>query len=134
MVMLALVGGTPTPFDSLPMKNFMGRFKNISSPNICNHVHFFKSSSYAHKGSIDKILELKSRIHIDFIQDSTFLGHGSSKMFLFKMSSGSLGSRVDLVRRMQLGGNLQEGPFTIGVLLLGQRNQGLCRIGSRCLL
>lgn len=105
--MLAPVGETATPFDLTSMKDFMGRFKNISSPNIRNHVHFFKSS-YAQKGSIDKILELKSRSHIDFIQDSQFPGQGSSKVYLFKMSSGSPGSGVDLVRRMQPGGDLQD--------------------------
>lgn len=42
MTMLALVDEIATPFDSSSMKDFMGRFKNISSPNIYNYVHFFK--------------------------------------------------------------------------------------------
>ena len=42
--MLSPMGETATPFDSSSMKDFMGRFKNISSPNIHNQVQFFKSS------------------------------------------------------------------------------------------
>ena len=32
--MLALVGEIATPFDPSSMKDFMGKFKNLSSPNI----------------------------------------------------------------------------------------------------
>jgi hypothetical protein len=84
MTMLVHVGEATTPPCLTSMNDFMSRLKNISSPNICIHVHFFKSP-YAPNWSFDKIMELKSRS-----QSILFKTTGSSKVYLFKMSNGSL--------------------------------------------
>jgi hypothetical protein len=56
---------------------------------------------------MDNILFLKSKIPHDYIQDSCFLGQmAGQKVFLFKMSLYGPTSGVDVVRRMQLGGDL----------------------------
>ena len=60
-------------------------------------------------GYIDNILKLKKASTYDYIQDSRFLGQGGSGdiVYLFKMSTFGAGSGVDLVRRMQPGGDLE---------------------------
>ena len=56
---------------------------------------------------VDNILKLKKGSRYDFIQESCFRGHGSDLAYIFKMSTIGLRSGVDLVCRMQKGGNLQ---------------------------
>ena len=60
-------------------------------------------------GYIDNIPKLKKASTYDYIHDSRFPGQGggSDIVYLFKMSTVGAGSGVDLVRRMQLGGDLQ---------------------------
>ena len=58
-------------------------------------------------GYVDNILKLKRGSRYDFIHDSCFPGQGSNLAYIFKMSTVGPGSGVDLVRRMQKGGNLQ---------------------------
>ena len=52
-------GQTFEKFDTKGHANFMSRFKTITSPNVRNHVAFCKFQ-FAHKGSIDRILNLKA--------------------------------------------------------------------------
>lgn len=66
-----MLGNYNTILSQHPWRMSRGRFKNIQSPNIRNQVHFLKSSC-AYKGTINKILKLKVKNHIDFIQDSHF--------------------------------------------------------------
>ena len=60
-------------------------------------------------GYIDNILKLKKASTYDYIHDSRFPGQGraSDIVYLFKMSTVGAGSGVNLVRRMQLSGDLQ---------------------------
>ena len=58
-------------------------------------------------GYVDSILKLKKGFKYDYIQDSRFLGQGSKLVYIFKMSTVGPSSGVDLVRRMQPGGNLE---------------------------
>ena len=58
-------------------------------------------------GYVDNILKLKRGSRYDFIHGSCFPGQGSNLAYIFKMSTVGPGSGVDLVRRMQKGGNLQ---------------------------
>jgi hypothetical protein len=56
---------------------------------------------------MDNILLLKLKNPYDYIQDSCFPKQmAGQKVFLFKMSLYGLVSGVDLVRNMQLGGDL----------------------------
>ena len=60
-------------------------------------------------GYIDNILKLKKASTYDYIHDSRFPGQGSldNIAYLFKVSTVGAGSGVDLVRRMQPGGDLE---------------------------
>ena len=60
-------------------------------------------------GYIDNILKLKRASTYDYIHDSRFPSQGSLNdiVYLFKMSTVGAGSGVDLVRRMQLGGDFE---------------------------
>ena len=60
-------------------------------------------------GYINNILKLKKASTYDYIHDSRFPSQGSSDdiMYLFKMSTMGARSGVDLVRRMQPGGDLE---------------------------
>ena len=58
---------------------------------------------------MDGITILRGCSNWSYIQENIFPGQGSDfdKVFVFKMSEVGLGSDVDLVKRMQLGGDLQ---------------------------
>ncbi len=59
-------------------------------------------------GSFDSIVMLKSLSPYDYIQDICFPGqHFSQKIYLFKMLVEGDGYGVDLIKRMQLGGDLE---------------------------
>jgi hypothetical protein len=58
-------------------------------------------------GYIDNILKLKKSSTYDYIHDSKFPGQGDELVYLFKMSTCGQASGVSLVRRMQLGGDLE---------------------------
>ena len=58
---------------------------------------------------MDGITKLRGLSNWAYIQRNMFPGQGndSEKVFIFKMSEISSGSGVDLVRRMQPGGDLE---------------------------
>ena len=92
-------------FDGHSLGSVMDKFSGLTSPNVRNQVHALRFASGS-RGFIDNIIELKRRSLYDYIQDSSFPGQGSSKAYLFKMSTAGGGSGVDLVKRMQPGGDL----------------------------
>jgi hypothetical protein len=58
---------------------------------------------------MDSILLLKLKNPYDYIQEGYFLGQMARlTVFLFKMSFHGSTSGVDLVKHMQLGGDLQD--------------------------
>ena len=57
---------------------------------------------------MDSIMALKDYSGFKFIHDNKFPSQSKDKVFVFKMSVDRLGSGVDLVKRMQLGGDLQD--------------------------
>lgn len=82
--------------------------KHMSSPSIRNQVTSFR---YLRRfGVMDSITKLRGSSTWAFIQDNKFPGQGSDsdKVFVFKMSEVGPGSGVDLVRRMQPGGDLED--------------------------
>jgi hypothetical protein len=83
----------------------MEKFWILSSPNIQNMISTFSPSANANP--IDSNFALKMKSPYAYIQDSVFLGQDKKKVYLFKMSEEGPGSGVDLVRRMQVGGDLQ---------------------------
>lgn len=83
------------------------KFKHMSSPSIRNQVTTFR---YLRRfGVMDSITKLRGSSYWAFVQENKFPGQGSEsdKVFVFKMSEVGPGSGVDLVTRMQPGGDLQ---------------------------
>jgi hypothetical protein len=80
----------------------------MSSPSIKNNMTTLR---YLRRfGVIDSITILRGCSHWPYVQKNMFLGQGSDfdKVFLFKILEVGLGSNVDLVKLMQLGGDLQD--------------------------
>jgi hypothetical protein len=81
--------------------------KHMSSPSIRNKVTTFR---YLRRfGVMDSITKLRGSSKWAFVQENKFPGQGSDsdKVFVFKMSEVGPGSGVDLVKRMQPGGDLE---------------------------
>lgn len=83
----------------------MDKFRLLGSPTIRNTISSFRHNTNG--GPIDNIISLKMKNTYSFIQDSVFPCQGKDKVYLFKISEEGLGSGVNLVRRMQSGGDLQ---------------------------
>lgn len=88
------------------LNGVMDQYTVFSSPNIHNIISSFRFQ-YGGKGYVDNILELKKRSKYDIVQESVFLGQGSKKNYLFKMSVKGPWIGVNLVERMQPGGSLE---------------------------
>ena len=86
----------------------LDKCKYFSSPSIRNKVTSFKQ--LRRFGGIDNITKLRGSSTWAFVQESKFPGQGTDtdKVFVFKMSEVGPSSRVDLVKRMQVGGDLQD--------------------------
>ena len=81
------------------------KWSSLSSSTLNNLIHDARVS-LGGSGYVDSILKLKKGSMYDYIQDSCFPGQGSELAYVFKMSTVGPGSGVDLVRRMQPGGDL----------------------------
>jgi hypothetical protein len=70
---------------------------------------------------MDDIATLRGCSHWAYVQENKFLGQGSDsdKVFVFKMSKVGPGSRVDLVNRMQPGGDLEQAWIMSSVSRIG---------------
>ena len=86
------------------MEEVMDRFQYLSSPSIRNVISSFRSNN--HGGIIDNIMTMKRESKFKFIHDSIFPGQSKEKVYIFKMLTEGLGIGVDLIRWMQLVGNL----------------------------
>jgi hypothetical protein len=85
----------------------LDRCKDMGSPSIRNKVVTFR---YLRRyGVMDSITKLRGLSNWAYVQKNMFPGQGedSEKVFVFKMSEVGSGSGVDLVRRMQSGGDLE---------------------------
>ncbi len=91
---------------NVKFNNVFDKFSMLSSPNIHHNIKSFNNVT-KWNGYIDSILELKRRIRYDYIQDNVFLDKGVSKVYLFKMSTHWPTSGVDIIVRMQLGGDFE---------------------------
>ena len=87
------------------MEEVMDRFQYLSSPSIRNVISSFRSNN--HGGIIENIMTVKRESKFKFIHDSVFSGQGKEKVYMFKMLTEGPGSGVDLIRRMQPPGDLQ---------------------------
>ena len=86
----------------------LDKCKYMSSPSIRNDVTSFKFVK--RYGVMDGITMLRGCSNWPYVQENLFPGQGSdsNKVFVFKMSEIGPGSGVDLVKRMQPGGDLQD--------------------------
>lgn len=80
----------------------------LSRPGLKNDVTTFRS--VGNKGVMDGIAALRGCSKWEFIHENKFPGQGAEgeKVFVFKMSERGPGSGVDLVKRMQPGGDLED--------------------------
>ena len=101
-------GVPPQPFGFDELVPILDKFKQMSSPSIRNEVTTFR---YLRRfGILDSITKLRGSSNWAFVQENRFPGQGADadKVFVFKMAEIGPGSGVDLVRRMQPGGDLQD--------------------------
>ena len=84
----------------------MDKYELLASPSVRNDIVSLKHTP-GKTGVIDSIMALKDSSKIDFIHGNIFPGQGKEKVFLFKMLTEGDGSGVDLIKRMQPGGNLE---------------------------
>ena len=87
------------------MEEVMERFQSLSSPSIRNIISSFRSNNQG--GIIDNIMAMKKESKFEFIHDSVFPGQGKEKVYIFKMLTEGPGSGVNLVKRMQPEGDLE---------------------------
>jgi hypothetical protein len=81
-------------------------FSTFASANCRNFG--FGSKRFLCSGIIimDSIMALKDHFAFKFVHSSWFLGQSKDKVFIFKMFVDLLGSDVELVKRMQVSGDM----------------------------
>lgn len=100
---------TPTPGEKQPsLESVMDRFAPLASPNCRNIVSASRRLVKSSRAPMEGIIDLKKNPHFKFVHDNRFPGQCDDKVFIFKMSVDLEGSGVDLVKRMQVGGDLQD--------------------------
>lgn len=92
-------------FELLPLFN---RFKYLTSASIRNSMTSFRYVRWF--GFINIIAKLRVSSNWSFVPEHLFLRQGfdNDKVFIFKMSEVGPASGVDLIKRMQVGGNLKK--------------------------
>ena len=100
-------GDSSKVMDFTDLVPILDKCKDITSPNIRNEVFSFKH--FRKFGIIDSITKLRGASKWAFVQESKFPGQQTNidKVFIFKMSEVGPASGVDLVKRMQPGGDLE---------------------------
>jgi hypothetical protein len=89
------------------LQGIFDRCKHLTSPNIRNAVTTFRTMRCF--GVMDSITKLRGASNWRFVQQNRFPGQGADidKVFVLKMSEVGPGSGVDLVKRMQPSGDLE---------------------------
>ena len=106
-LLLAKEGEPQKILELSEMQDIFDRCKHLTSPNIRNAVTTFRTMRRF--GVMDSITKLRGASNWKFVQQNRFPGQGADldKVFVFKMSEVGPGSGVDLVKRMQPGGDLE---------------------------
>jgi hypothetical protein len=85
----------------------MDKVNTLASPNCHNFVsgskHFLRSGMR----TMDSIMTLKDHYVFKFIHGSRFLRQSKDKVFVLKMFVDLPVSDVELVKRMQVGGDME---------------------------
>lgn len=85
----------------------MDKFSTLASPNYKNFVVGFKQFIQNGMGCMDSIMALKDHIRFKYVHNNRFLRQFKDKVFVFKMFVDLFGSEVNLVNRMQSGGDME---------------------------
>jgi hypothetical protein len=85
----------------------MDKFSTLASPNCQNFVSGLKRFVCSGMGTMDNIMALKNHSSFKYVHNSTYSKQSKDKIFVFKMSIDLPGSGVDLGKRMQVGGDME---------------------------
>jgi hypothetical protein len=106
-LMIDLEGAPARKYDLEELVLVLNKCKYMIFPSIKNDVTTFR---YIRRfGIMDGIAMLRGCSHWAYVQENKFSGQGldSDKVFVFKISKVGLRSGVHLIKRMQLGGDLE---------------------------
>ena len=87
------------------LEDVLDMFEHLSSSNLRNAILLSKSSGK--RGVYDSFMAMQRYTTIEYIHGNIFLNQGKDKVRVFKMLVDGPGSDVDLVKHMQLGGDLE---------------------------
>jgi hypothetical protein len=107
-----LIHNSPGPKKMLwdkALEDVLDKFEHINSPNLRNMISLSRSGGKG--GAYDSIMAMKRYTTIEYIHGNVFPGQGKDKVYVFKMLVDKPGSGVDLVKRMQPGGDLENAWF-----------------------
>ena len=85
----------------------MDKFSTFASPNFCNFVSSSKRFLHSGMGTMNSIMVLKDHYAFKFVHGSRFPGQSKYKVFVFKMYVDLPASGVELVKKMQVGGDME---------------------------
>jgi hypothetical protein len=85
----------------------MDKFSTLASPNCRNYVSGSKRFVRSMMDTMDSIMALKDHSSFKYVHGRRFLGQSKDKIFVFKMPVDLPESGVDLVKRMQVGGDME---------------------------
>lgn len=106
--LLSPIGEPKTLLNDEELNDVFKLFYPLSSAGVKNNITTFKTIGKS--GVMDGISALRGCSKWEFVQENKFPGQGAEgdKVFVFKMSEKGPGSGVDLVKRMQPAGDLQD--------------------------
>jgi hypothetical protein len=87
------------------LEDVLDKFEHLSSPNLRNTISLYRSGNK--RGAYDSIMAMKTYTLIEYVHDNVFQGQGKDMVYVFKMLEDGPRSGVDLVKRMQPGGDLK---------------------------
>jgi hypothetical protein len=85
----------------------MDKFSTLAFPNCRNFVSGSKCFVRSKMKTMDSIMALKDHYAFKFVYGSRFPGQLKDKVFVFKMSVDLPRNGVELVKRMQVGGDMK---------------------------
>jgi hypothetical protein len=87
------------------LEDVLDKFEHLSSPNLRNTISLCRRGGKM--GAYDNIMAMKTYTTIEYIHANVFPGQGKDKVYVFKILEDEPGSDVDLVKRMQPRGDLE---------------------------
>jgi hypothetical protein len=85
----------------------MDKFNTLASPNCRNFVSGSKRFLRSGMETMDNIMAFKDHSAFKFVHGSRFPGQSKDKVFVLKMFVDISSSGMELVKKMQVGGNME---------------------------